>query len=52
MDKLISKGGVPQLVEDMNAHEPDVALFPGGLVAGSDSLETHVLQWDEIIEHV
>ncbi len=37
---------LPQLVEDMNVHAPDVALFPGGLVSGSEILADHVTQWE------
>jgi len=46
-DASINWDTLPQLVEDMNAHSPDVALFAGGLVAGSETLDTHVLQWED-----
>ena len=38
-DASINWETLPQLVEDINAHAPDVLMVAGGLVAGSDSLE-------------
>ena len=37
----------PQIVEDMNAHDPDVGLFVGDLVGGSGSLTATVDQWQD-----
>jgi len=42
----INMDTLPVLVEDMNAHAPDVALFCGGLVAGADTVEQTALQLD------
>jgi MYXO-CTERM domain-containing protein len=37
---------LPQLIEDMNTHEPDVGLFCGGLVVGAETVEETALQWE------
>ena len=35
----------PQMAFDMNAHDPDFALFCGDLISGSGSTGTHLAQW-------
>jgi MYXO-CTERM domain-containing protein len=37
----------PQIVADMNTHDPDLGLFVGDLVGGSGSLTTTVEQWGD-----
>jgi MYXO-CTERM domain-containing protein len=42
----INPATLPELIEDMNAHAPDVGLFCGGLVAGAETVEETALQWE------
>lgn len=37
---------VPQLITDMNTHQPEFALFCGDLVAGAGSVGATVAQWE------